>query len=645
MSRSPLAGALGLLALLAVPSVFAQSWSPVGPPGGDVRSLAVDPRNPQRLYLGTADGVLYRSHDAGHRWERVLPGFPRRGHSMDEMIVDPRGRLVVAHWDVAGSGGGVAVSTDGGDTFTVQKGIEGQSVRALAIAGANPDVMVVGAISGVFRSRDGGAHWERITPEGHAELRNVESVAIDPRNPDVLYVGTWHLPWKTADGGRTWNAIHTGMIDDSDVFTMTLDRRDPNRVFATACSGIYRSTDAAARWARIRGIPSSSRRTRAFAQDVVRPDTFYAGTTEGLWASADATVTWSLLTPKNLVVNAVVPLPDGSVLLGTEGAGVLRSTDAGKTWTASNEGFSERFVRRIVFDRAGSRVLVGIWGDRKHGGVLAAASPRGPWTRLGAGLEGREVLSLAAHAGTIAAGTDDGVFVLEANGAWKRLPTVIDRMEVSPRVHDLAVMPPGTLLAGTSRGLLRSTDGGLRWTRAAGPVGEVTAVGTTTDAPGLALAATALGFYRSGDGGTTWTQVSSGLGDAEAHSLAFLPRKPRVVYASARNGVYRSQDQGRTWARLSGGLPFSDMTGLAVHPDGRTMYASDFTWGGVYRSTDAGETWTRLPASGLVTDRVWAVGIDPASPERVLAASPAGGLHLFVDQPLPPPAAGSSGSP
>lgn len=69
-----------LLAALvaAVPSVQAQTWVPVGPPGGDVRSLGFDPREPKRIYLGTADGVLYRSDDAGLNWGRLTPGFPMR---------------------------------------------------------------------------------------------------------------------------------------------------------------------------------------------------------------------------------------------------------------------------------------------------------------------------------------------------------------------------------------------------------------------------------------------------------------------------------------------------------------------------------------------------------------------------------------
>src|SRR5437867_3014765 len=120
-----------VLALLATPVVHAQGWVPVGPPGGNVRSLIADPRDPRRVYLGTADGILYRSDDGGLRWHRLSPGFPRTGASLDEIVVDPRGVVLVGFWEVAGGGGGIARSEDGGRTFTLLPGIAGQSVRAL----------------------------------------------------------------------------------------------------------------------------------------------------------------------------------------------------------------------------------------------------------------------------------------------------------------------------------------------------------------------------------------------------------------------------------------------------------------------------------------------------------------------------------
>ena len=632
------------LAAVCVLSSFAsdarsQTWVPVGPPGGDVRSLASDPRDPRRIYLGTADGVLYRSDDAGARWQRMSPGFPKRGFSLDDIAVDPRGAVLVGFWEVGGSRGGVAQSLDGGKTFTMLPGIEGHSVRGLALARSNPDMLVAGTIGGVFRSADRGRTWNRLTPAGHPDLRNVGSVAVDPTDAMVIYAGTWHLPWKSTDGGRSWFPISAGMIDDSDVMTLTVDRSNPQTVFATACSGIYRSTDGAGRWAKVRGIPSSSRRTRAFAQSPDNQNLLFAGTVEGLWMSEDAGITWRLGTQKELVVNSIVTLPAGIVLLGTDGAGVVRSIDGGRSWVASNAGFSERFVSRMVFDRVGQRVLAGIWGDRHHGGVFAAGTPRGPWYRFGTGLEGREVLSLGLIGREVIAGTDDGLFLSAGYaGAWSRLTTVVDGVDVHPRVTDVVALSPRKVLAATSRGLLLTADGGRSWKRT--PLGmseQISALAVSPNDVNLVIAATALGMFRSGDGGDTWAQVSSGFGDIQAHTIAFVPSDDRVLFAATGKGLFRSEDQGATWARSTGGIPWTDITGLAVHSDGRTIYASDFTWGGIFRSADGGASWERMPSEGLVSDRAWTLAVDPTSPERLLAASPTGGLHLML-----PPAASSA---
>jgi photosystem II stability/assembly factor-like uncharacterized protein len=621
---------VALGSILLPPTAGAQPWIPVGPPGGDVRSLAVDPLDPQRIYLGTAEGVLYRSDVGGLVWQRQNPGFPRRGQSLDTMVVGSAGTLLVGFWDVRGQGGGVALSADRGRTFTVAAGIEGESVRALALAPSDPRMAVAGTLSGVFTSRDGGRSWRRISPEGHPELRNIESVTIDPRDPQVIYVGSWHLPWKTHDGGGDWRPLHGGMIDDSDVFTLTLDRRDPQRVFATACSGIYRSTPGALPWTRVRGIPSSSRRTLAFAQDRLHPDSFYAGTTEGLWVSDDDTESWRLATARDIVVNALAALPDGTLLLGAEGAGVLRSRDRGRTWASSNAGFSERFVSRIVFDSFGKRVLVGVWGDRYHGGVLTAPNSRGPWTRLGIGLAGREILSLAVADTFVLAGTDEGLFSLRLQDTvWRRLTFGVGP-EPDPRITDVAVVPRGVLLAATPLGVFRSGDAGQSWRRTSTEVeGPVSSLATSPDDPRMVLLATRLGLWMSSDAGTTWRSIGQ-PGDAQINTVALLPGQPRLIFAASSDGLYRSVDLGRSWTYGGWGLPHSDLTGLAVHPDGRTVYVSDFKWGGVYRTENRGQSWTKLTDIGLASDRVWTVGLDPASPDELLAASVAGGLHLFT---------------
>lgn len=69
--------------------VFAQTWTSMGPTGGDVRSLAIDPSRPALLYLGTADGYIFDSQDAGEHWQSVGLIGPRNG-VITAILVDPR---------------------------------------------------------------------------------------------------------------------------------------------------------------------------------------------------------------------------------------------------------------------------------------------------------------------------------------------------------------------------------------------------------------------------------------------------------------------------------------------------------------------------------------------------------------------------
>lgn len=631
--RRGLAGArsafLVLIALvIAASPARAQTWSPVGPPGGTVRDLAHDPRNPDRVYLGTADGILYRSDDGGATWSRLEPGFPKRGMSLDDIAVDARSTVYVGYREVSGSGGGVARSTDAGQTFTFLPGIQGESVRAIALAPSNRRVIAAGTLTGVFLSRDAGQTWTRITPKDHPDLRNIESLAFDPDNPRVLYAGTWHLAWRTRDGGANWAPIHEGMIDDSDVMTMTVLRDDPQVLYATACSGIYRSEDGGDSWTKLKGIPFTSRRTRAFA---LSPDEslLLAGTTDGLWISDDRGVTWSKSPDRDLVINAVLVQRDGSILLGTDEAGIVRSTDQGRTWVASNTGFAERFALQLLFDPEG-RMVVATWGAPRYGGVYMSGGIGRPWVHLYEGLEKHQVLSVALLQGGILAGTEDGVFFRSPDAkSWKPVPIRIDGKVLKPRVAELLVLKSGAILAATRDGVVRSADGGATWTRPETANTDIGALAVSPRNPNLVVAAGETGVFRSVNGGQTWRRVSLPL-DVSMHALAFLPTDDRVVFATTAGGLFRSADRGATWRRVNGGVPHSDLTGLAIQPDGGTIYVSDFTWGGIFRSTDGGASWSRMPIDGLGSDRVWAMTIDPAAPQHLLAASSAGGVHLYM---------------
>src|SRR5262249_31001345 len=288
-------------------------------------------------------------------------------------------------------------TSDDGKTWEAIKPMEGKSIRAFAMAPSDPRTLVVGALDGIFRSRDGGDTWERISPENHAEIKNIESLAIDPRTPDIIYAGTWHLPWKTVDGGKSWTHIKNGIIDDSDVFSIIVDPRNANNVYLSACSGIYKSENWGDLFHKIQGIPFSARRTRVLQQDPSNSNVVYAGTTEGLWKTTDAGHTWKRMTAANVIVNDVLVDPRSSqrVLLATDRSGVQASNNAGLTFVSSHAGFAHRQVATVIADNRENSVLyAGLINDKHYGGVFVSHDQGSRWKQMNVGLGDRDVFAL-----------------------------------------------------------------------------------------------------------------------------------------------------------------------------------------------------------------------------------------------------------
>jgi photosystem II stability/assembly factor-like uncharacterized protein len=362
----------------------------LGPPGGNVISLAASSAN--TVYLGTADGHIFISQDAGEHWALRGRASSRHDAVVQKLLVDTQHEkeLLAAVWfqDVR-EGGGLYRSSDAGATWAVA-GLAGEIVRTVEQSPSAPEIFVAGTRSGVFRSADGAQTWQRISPAGDPELRNVDSVAIDPHNALIIYAGTYHLPWRTTDAGKTWTAVAAGMIDDSDVMSLRVDAANSTRIFASACSGIYRSENSGEAWTKLQGIPYSSRRTQAIVQDPQDPRAIYAATTEGLWVTKDGGESWTRTSPRDWVVNDVVVLLARSsaagamneILLGTERQGILLSRDGGQTFSPVNEGFFHRITGALVSDPRDANHLLAWMPDSpdpliesRDGGAAWAALP------------------------------------------------------------------------------------------------------------------------------------------------------------------------------------------------------------------------------------------------------------------------------
>lgn len=636
-------------------------WTLIGPFGGDVRSLTADPQKPDRLYLGTRMGQVFASQDAGRSWNRLTGINAPPDWVVDSLIVDPSDPAILyaGMWSVNAEAGGIYKSTDGGASWKELEGMRDQSVRALAMAPGSPKVLVAGSLQGVFRTDDAGATWRRISPVGHAEIRNVESVAIDPQRPDMIYIGTWHLPWKTVDGGAHWSSIKKGIVDDSDVFSIIIDPRDPRTLYLSACSGIYRTDSSGEQWRKIQGIPYSSRRTRVMAMDPRDSSTVYAGTTEGLWRTKNGGTSWTRLTNPTWIINDVVIDARNSthLYLGMDQSGVVETQDDGVSFRTANQGFAQRQVSSVIADptRPG-RFYTGLMGDGQFGSVLVTDDNGANWNNTGPGLESRDVLTLlllTQPKWKLLAGAPDGIYEYsQEDPSWRnksRIQLTASGKDAAPSrvsVWELYQRKSAERIYATSSAGLLASEDGMVWTRVplnvSGP--GIATVATGGEDSKVIIAAGSAGLSISRDGGQTWGELHV---DGDAHFRSYKvtsdPARPNVFYVAGTTGLYRSTNAGRTWEKFGHGLPYSIVREVMVSPNNpsHVLVASS---AGIFESTDGGAYYTRINVSRAMENLpIQLLAAHPLSGLPILAGSPYNGLFQYDGKEHAQPSLASTG--
>ena len=647
-----------------------------------MRSLSADPANPSRILLGTSAGQIYQSEDSGETWQRFVRIGKGNDYVVDHIILDPHqsGTIYVGAWTLEHEGGSVFKSTDDGHTWQPLSGMEGKSIRAMAIAPSDANTLVAGALDGVYRSRNGGETWTRISPESSAEIKNIESIAIDPNDPETIYAGTWHLPWKTTDGGHSWHNIKNGVIDDSDVFSIIIDPKQPQVVYASACSGIYKSENAGELFHKIQGIPFSARRTRVLKQDPENRDVVYAGTTEGLFKTSDAGKSWRRITSADVIVNDVlidVRNPN-HVMLATDRSGVLASNNAGASFESSNRGFAHRQVAALAVDPEDSHTLyAGLINDKQYGGVFVSHDQGAHWNQLSAGLDGRDVFSLQKAGTHLLAGTSNGVYEWSSAVAtgkrtgiakvslerWRPLDRIANINIVTVRKATKTrkaitrrVIKPGTLkarvtaielrgnnwLAASTQGLFESSNSGKTWE--GGPLlghSDFTLVRAT---PKLMAAA-----------GHNFLLISAGSGPADAKSTCKLLQcplseaaLPKVInsindvavgsdsslWLACREGLYHSTDLGKTWSRLEK-LPVVNLASVFYDSAQHRVLVTALNSTEVFSTDDEGQSWQHRESG-------WLLRTITDDHGRLVASTAFDGV--VVESPLPAAAAASATS-
>lgn len=652
-------------------------WEVVGPEGGDVRVVAVDPRDKNRLYISTLDGQIHTSADAGRSWH-LLVNLNQPELILDQLFVDSRdSNIIYTSGHRHKAPGGFFRTTDGGATWKEAKELKNESIHSMAQSTFDPSMLMVGTTAGAWISKDSGANWEKISSTTMPV--NIDSLAMDPRNKNTMYAGTWWRAYKSTDAGKNWRLIKDGMIDDSDVFAIDLDPRNPEHIIASACSGIYESQNSGEKWAKIQGIPSQSRRTRDIMQHPTIAGTIYAATTEGFWMSSNGGKTWALTTQRNLEINSIAVHPDepNRVFIGTNNYGVMVSNDGGRNFVPTNGNFSSRFTYSITPDTAQPNRMYALTHNIATGGGFFFTSKDAgrSWTQA-RNLDVNRVTPFVVRQDSstpnlMYLGTNIGIFrSLDRGESWTQL--VAQKVAAKPAAKPLAkkpvkktamaapkaaappadpnfvaslnekvkileLLPDGKgLLAGTDNGLYRSYDVTKGWEKlpfANGLNSNVFAIHVAAERPETIWAGTARsGVIVSRDNGKTWTRVGGALDDVPVSSIMTDPKRPDYVYVGTVQTFYASRDNGQTWTRRGGNLPLGNFTSIAINPENtdEILVSSALeTDGGIFVSTDAGNKWKRVDTKDmkLASRRFWGMSFDPKDPNRLFAATHSSGIY------------------
>lgn len=545
--------------------------------GADVRSLAIDPRDPSLVFAGTSAGQIYVSHDGGQRWIDAGSPLPFRGSwVVSGLAFDPDhpGRLWAALRGIW-SGGHVAFTDDYGEHWVSRgRDLHGVGVHSMVLVpcateggcqdddGRPAGTLYAGTSDGVWGTTDGGVSWAKMPGQPDGLQAKVTSLYLDPRDSRTLLAGTWRRAYRTRDGGQTWAGIFDGMLLDSEVFALVPTGR-ADEIWAPTCNWVYQSLDGGSSWQRFEtGL--DQRRVTSFA--ALTTGRLLAGTVTGLYVSDDRGRSWRRTSSTDLAVLSIAHHPSRPerVLLGTEGSGVWVSDDRGETFARSARGMTNLRVAAIASTerRGGARGT--LWAAVNHAGPATGiyASTDG-----GASFPGRlpplpTVLDLAlAPAGgtgteTLWAGTERGLYELR-DGSWVHHPETGEG-----RIEQL-LADDGRLVVVTGGGVWTIRAGALAKTpyhhgppRSAALHGDSIWV---TDADGL---------YRVQTATNDRTPAPTGTG-----SVASLG--DRLLYADGQ-GLWTRDPAGETWRPLATGkalrlLPTGDAARplLMVGDDGR----------------------------------------------------------------------------
>jgi photosystem II stability/assembly factor-like uncharacterized protein len=573
-----------------------KTWAQVGLE--DTRQIArviIDPRDPDKLFvaaLGHAYGPnaergVFYSKDGGKHWKRALfrdentgaidvafePGNPK---TMFAALLQTRRPPWNVYPPSKGPGTGLYRSKDGGEHWEQLTGhglpSDGLGRMGIAFAPSNPRRVYLIADAkegGLYRSDDGGENWRLASGDKRIWGRGwyFEEVSVDPKNADTIYVPNTGL-YRSRDGGKTFEVIKSAPGGD-DYHQLWIDPDEPQRMILGCDQGAVVTRNGGATWSSWYNQPigqfyhvATDNRFPYWVygaqQDSGAAATLSRGKYSALnfhdWRPMEAGDENGYIAPDPL--NPEV-LFGGSVERQNLRTEQVEHLPPG---LAQTEKLRRTWTLPLVFSPIDAHVLY--FGSQ----ILFRTDNSGnSWKTISPDLT-REDPGVPANL--------DPTTAADADAPQEKRRGVI--YTIAP-----SYIQGGEIWAGTDDGLIHITrDEGKTWTNVTPP--ELTPWSKVTHIEASHFdAATAYAavdrhrlddlqpyLYRTRDFGKTWQRVTSGIPEGKfLNCVREDPLRKSLLYACTEKGVYLSFDDGDSWQSLQLNMPTTSIRDLVVHGD------------------------------------------------------------------------------
>lgn len=655
-------------ALAADPSLFQDlHWRLVGPfRGGRTQAVAGVPGQPQHFYFGSVNGGVWETHDAGRTWQSIFDDQPIGSIGAIALAPSNPGVIYVGSGeadmrsDIA-QGNGVYKSTDAGKAWHFSGLADSQQIQRILVDPTDPNLVYVAALGhpygpnaqrGVYRSRDGGASWQKIL--GPNDDTGAIDLAFQPGATNVIYAALWQTrrpPWnvyppsngpgsglyKSSDGGEHWTPIvGHGFPTQVGRIGISISAAAPQRVYAIVdgdAGGLYRSDDAGANWKQMTGDQRIWQRGWYFGEisaDPKNPDRIYAMNTI-LLRSDDGGAHFLALkgdpTGDDFHALWIDQQNPQRQILGVD-QGALITLNGGKSWSS----WLNQPTAQIYHLTTDNRFPYWIYGAQQDSGALALPS-RGPSDN---GITMREFNEVTAggESGNVVADPDDSQIVFGGRVDKLDLRTQqtrnVDPTLALPDIHRGAWTLPLTfspraphVLYFANQRMFQTADRGEHWqpispdlTRMDPPVPKTLDAATAADNPGL------------------------GSRRGVIYAIAPSPLADGMIWAGTDDGlIWRTADGGANWIDVTPKqlTPWSKVGIIEASPFAvASAYAAvdrhrlDDTHPYIYRTRDAGKSWQLVVTGIPENESVNVVRADPVH-EGLLYAGTERSIYVSFD--------------